>query len=120
MKVSFGLGLGLGLGIFAGMPAPADATKLDYDDFQTNLTFESPDAKPEAIIAFYKDRLGKQGWQARASRRARREGDQNVGGCRHGRVHGQSNTERKAKQALPCSHRSIARIGRLDYFILAA
>jgi hypothetical protein len=52
----------------ADLPAPAGATELRYDDWQTNLTFDLPGGKPDALLAFYQERLSKQGWKATTER----------------------------------------------------
>jgi Tol biopolymer transport system component len=47
----------------ADLPAPPDAADPRYDDSQKYLSFESPAEQAGSILAFYQQRLGKQGWK---------------------------------------------------------
>lgn len=47
----------------ADLPAPPDAADPRYDDLQKHLTFESPAEQTGSILAFYQQRLAKQGWK---------------------------------------------------------
>lgn len=52
----------------ADLPAPPDAPKPDYDDFQKTLRIEWPDGNAEPIMAFYQKRLAEQGWKTTTER----------------------------------------------------
>ena len=47
----------------ADLPAPPDAADPRYDDSQKHLSFESPAEQTDSILAFYQQRLAKQGWK---------------------------------------------------------
>lgn len=51
----------------ADLPVPP---KIDpqYSDFQKTLRFDAPNDQTDAIVAFYQERLPKQGWQATTER----------------------------------------------------
>lgn len=48
----------------ADLPVPPDIADPRYTDFQKTLHFDEPKDKTEAIVAFYQQRLPKQGWKA--------------------------------------------------------
>lgn len=48
----------------ADLPVPPDIADPRYTDFQKTLHFDEPKEKTDAIIAFYQQRLPKQGWKA--------------------------------------------------------
>ncbi|MES2788960.1 MAG: hypothetical protein V4719_05010 [Planctomycetota bacterium] len=48
----------------ADLPAPPDIAHPEYTDFQKTLRFDAPQDQTDAIVAFYQQRLPKQGWKA--------------------------------------------------------
>src|SRR6185436_8009254 len=48
----------------ADLPAPPDVADPRYDDTNRKLDFDAPQDQTAAIIAFYQQRLPKQGWKA--------------------------------------------------------
>lgn len=47
----------------ADLPAPPDIPDPRYTDFQKTLHFDAPQDQTDAIIAFYQQRLARQGWK---------------------------------------------------------
>ena len=52
----------------ADLPAPPDIADPRYTDIQKTLRYDAPTDKTDAIIAFYQQRLPKQGWKATTER----------------------------------------------------
>lgn len=52
----------------ADLPAPPDTADPRYTDSQKTLRFDSPKDRTDAIIAFYQERLAKQGWKPTTER----------------------------------------------------
>lgn len=52
----------------ADLPAPPDAAQLRYDDHQKRLSFEMPEEQTAALLAFYQERLPRQGWKPTTER----------------------------------------------------
>jgi len=52
----------------ADLPAPPDTADPRYTDYQKTLRFDSPEDQTDKILAFYQERLPKQGWKATTER----------------------------------------------------